>query len=71
MASIRKHPRTSGSWQVRYRGPDGRQRSRNFNRQVDARRFASAVEADIARGEFVDPEAGRVSYAATGAEPAE
>ena len=60
MASIRRHPK-SGRWQVRYRDPDGRQRSRTFARKVDARKYVSTVAADVLRGEFVDPVAGRTT----------
>jgi integrase len=61
MASLRRHPR-SGRWQVRYRDPDGRQHSKNFERKVDARRFANGVETDVARGEYVDPAIGRTTF---------
>ena len=42
MAHIRRHP-VSGRWQVRYRDPDSRERSRTFTRKVDADRFAATV----------------------------
>ena len=43
MAHVRRHPR-SGRWQVRYRDPGGRERSRTFTRKVDADRFAASTE---------------------------
>lgn len=55
MASVNKRPDT-GKWQVRYRGPDGKQRSQDFRRMVDATRFAAEVETDKARGEWLNPE---------------
>ncbi len=58
MATIRRHPK-SGRWQVRYRDPSGRQRARNFERKVDATKFMATVTADVYRGEYVDPHAGR------------
>ncbi|HZD23268.1 MAG TPA: site-specific integrase [Acidimicrobiia bacterium] len=58
MAHIRRHPK-SGRWQVRYRDPSGRERSRTFERRVDADRFVATVTADIYRGEYVDPRLGR------------
>lgn len=60
MASLRKHH--SGSWQVRYRDPNGRQRAQNFERKTDAVRFANTVEADKSRGDWLDPRLGRVTF---------
>lgn len=61
MASLRRHPK-SGRWQVRYRAPDGRQHAKTFVRKVDAQRFANTVEADLARGEYVDPATGKTTF---------
>lgn len=60
MATIRRHPK-SGRWQVRYRDPSGRQRAKNFDRKVDADRFAATVSADVYRGDYVDPQLGRTT----------
>ena len=60
MAHIRRHP-VSGRWQVRYRDPDSRERSRTFTRRVDADRFAATVTADVVRGEYIDPRQGKVT----------
>lgn len=60
MAFVRRHPK-SGRWQVRYRDPTGRERSRTFKRRVDAERFMATVSADIIRGEYVDPRLGRTT----------
>ena len=60
MSSVKKHP--TGVWQVRYRDPAGRQRAKNFDRKTDAQLFANAVEADKARGEWLDPRLGRVTF---------
>ena len=57
MASIRTS--RSGTHQVRYRDPNGRQRSRNFTRKTDATRFAAAVETDKTRGDWLDPRLGK------------
>jgi hypothetical protein len=62
MASIRRAPDLN-SWQVRFRSPDGRQRSKNFPKRADAERFAATVEADKARGHFVDPALGKTRTA--------
>lgn len=47
--------RRNGKWQARWREPNGRQRSRDFARKVDATRFLATVEADLVRGEYIDP----------------
>lgn len=61
MASIRTTK--SGTHQVRYRDPNGRQRARNFARKTDATRFAAAVETDKVRGDWLDPRLGKVTFA--------
>ncbi len=50
-------------FKARYRGPDGRERARTFERKADAARFLSSVETDKARGEWSDPRLARVSLA--------
>jgi hypothetical protein len=60
VASIRRNG--SGTFQVRYRDPAGRQRARNFARKTDATRFAHAVETDKVRGDWLDPRLGRVTF---------
>lgn len=61
--SIRK--RESGRYQVRYPGPDGRQRTARdtFARKSDADRYLAMVEAQMTRGEWIDPERARVTLA--------
>ena len=64
MASIHKR-RTASSeirWDVRYRDPDQRHRTRTFHRKVDAQKFANLVEADLARGEWLDPGLGKETF---------
>ena len=62
MAHIRRHP-INGKWQVRYRDPTGRERSKNFDRKVDADRFAATVTADVYRGDYLDPQLGQTTVA--------
>lgn len=50
----------NGRWQARYRDPTGRERARNFTRKADAERFLVQIESDKLRGQWVDPEAGRI-----------
>ena len=61
MAHVEK--RGPGRWRARYRGPDGRERSQTFDRKVDADRWLAQVETDKARGQWVDPAHGRITFA--------
>ena len=49
------------SWQARYTAPDGRERTKRFERRVDAERWLDANVADVTRGVWVDPDAGRIA----------
>lgn len=53
----------SRRYQVRYVGPDGRERAKTFGRKADADRFAASVETDKARGEWIDPRLGKTTVA--------
>jgi integrase len=48
------------SWQARWRDPAGEQRSKNFDRRVDAERHLTTVEARKLAGNYIDPRAGRI-----------
>jgi integrase len=50
-------------WQARYHDPDGRERTRDFERKQDAERFLAMITADVLRGSYVDPNAGKVRFA--------
>lgn len=68
MANVEKRTRTSRqrqpdgtekvittvTWLARWRDPDGRQRKASFIRPSEAKRHAAAMEADTARGVYVD-----------------
>lgn len=60
MASVKKRP--SGKWRARYRGPEGHERARHFDRKVDAERWLATQQADVARGAWVDPALGRMTF---------
>lgn len=66
MGSIRKAPRTAGRrggevrWEARYRDPTGHQRTKTFATQADAKAFLSVSEADIHKGQWIDPAGGKV-----------
>ena len=50
-------------WRVRYRTPDAWQRSATFDRKSDAEAFDAELRSRVRRGDFVDPQRGRVSLA--------
>src|SRR5207237_1302660 len=47
---------------ARYIGPDGRERSKTFARKVEAERFLATVDADLVRGEWIDPRLGQKTF---------
>ena len=58
--SVRRLP--SGRWQARYETPGGRSITApsTFTTKAEAGRWLAGIEADQARGQWVDPQAGRV-----------
>ena len=42
MAHVEK--RAQGRWRARHLGPDGRERSKTFDRRADAERFLTGIE---------------------------
>lgn len=58
MAHVQKR---DGRWQARYRGPDGREHTKRFDRKVDAERWLTAEQGKLLRGDWVDPVAGKVA----------
>jgi integrase len=50
------------TYRVRWRETDGRARAKTFRRKVEADRFAAMVSADIVRGHYIDPDAGKVRF---------
>lgn len=70
MAQIekRRQKRSDGSlgpvrWRARYRGPDGRERSQTFPKRSDAEHWLASVEGEKARGTWLDPALGKVTFA--------
>jgi integrase len=59
---IRQLP--SGRWQARYRGPDGidRPAPQTFERKRGAQSWLVSKEAEILAGEWLDPDASRVTF---------
>jgi integrase len=64
MASIEKVQRKDGTTghRVRYRDHRNKSQSQTFDRLVDARALKKSVEADVMRGEYIDPRLGRMSF---------
>ncbi|RAY13611.1 hypothetical protein DPM19_18200 [Actinomadura craniellae] len=60
----KRHPDNGGSkdakrWLAVWVDPDGKEKSRAFKKQVDAKTHAGRMEADVDRGEYIDPDAGK------------
>ena len=58
--NVRQLP--SGRWQARYPGPDNQVRNApdTFARKRDAEQWLSEVETDMRRGDWTDPDAGKI-----------
>jgi integrase len=61
VASIKK--RADGAWRARYRDDSGKEHARHFARKVDAQQWLDEQTAAIVTGQYVDPKAGRVTFA--------
>lgn len=61
MASIQK--RDNGRWRARYRDDAGKEHARHFDRKVDAQAWLDDVTAARRTGRYVDPRAGRITFA--------
>jgi integrase len=48
-------------WRARYLDPDGHERSKSFARKTDAENFLTATGADMLRGTYLDPDAGKLT----------
>ncbi|MFI8324495.1 tyrosine-type recombinase/integrase [Streptomyces sp. NPDC085529] len=49
-------------WQVRWRDHDGKQHKENFDRKSDADKRAATIQADMSRGSYIDPQAGKETF---------
>lgn len=61
--SIQHRPDRPKPWRARYNGLDGRERSRSFERKIDAERWLSSQLVRLDRGEWVDPHLGNIYWA--------
>jgi integrase len=48
-------------WLAVWQGPDGTEQTRAFQKQVDAEKHVTAMEADVLRGVYVDPKVARTT----------
>src|SRR5437773_6254988 len=55
-------------YRARYRGPDGKELSRTFERKVDAEQFLNATEVAKTRGEWVEPSVRKTTVGDLGAQ---
>jgi integrase len=60
VGSVKRH--SNGRWRARYRDESGGEHARHFARKIDAERWLATVQADMLRGTYVDPRAGRVTF---------
>ncbi len=51
------------AWRGAYRDEAGKQHTKSFRRKIDASRWVATEEAKVVRGDWVDPRAGRVTFA--------
>jgi len=61
MSHIQK--RGPGRWVARYTDPSGHERAKSFERKVDAERFLTSVKHSMYSDAYVDPRAGRITFA--------
>lgn len=59
MGNVQKRP--DGRWRARYRGPDRRERSKHFDRKIDAERWLASIETAKSSGQWIDPARSRVT----------
>jgi integrase len=54
--------RVTTYWQARYTAPDGAERTKRFHLKRDAENWITTNSADIVRGAWVDPKAGKITF---------
>lgn len=59
-SSIAKRP--NGKWRARFRDEDGREHARHFDRKVDGQRWLDENRALTLTGQFVAPNAGKMTF---------
>lgn len=62
MANVQKRNRGGKTtWRARVPLPDGRERSRSFDRKPDAERWVVETQAQLNRGNVIDPRASQIT----------
>jgi len=62
MASIEQRTRNGRvRWYMRYRDPNGQQRTKTFDRKIDAERYLTTIESSKLTGSYIDPAAARLN----------
>lgn len=56
----KKHRDCIGAWQARYRGPDGKQKAKNFGKKGEADAFLDEVRTTVRKGTYLDPKRGQI-----------
>lgn len=51
------------AWRGAYRDEAGKQHTKSFKRQVDAKRWVATEESKVVRGDWIDPAAGKITFA--------
>lgn len=63
MATIKERPKSDGGgYQVRFYAPDGSRRSKTFAKKKEAEQFATKIEADKLRGQWLDPRLAKTPF---------
>lgn len=68
MASVERRERRAADgsvvkgYRVRWRDPGGRDRNKTFKRKIEAERFRAVVAADLVKGQYIDPDAGKIPF---------
>lgn len=61
MGSIAK--RKNGAWRARYRDEAGKEHARHFRTRTEATTWLKKIDASVVTGTYVDPDAGRITFA--------
>jgi len=63
MSSIKKVTyKTTTGYRARWRTPDGRSRSKTFEKKRDAEKFLTSVDNAVLTGAYIDPGAGKITF---------
>jgi integrase len=62
VSSVKQRP--DGMWRARYRDEAGKEHARHFKKKGQADRWLDEITADVLTGRYVDPGAGKITFAA-------